>query len=474
MIPGVKVVRRGTRAYIPKKKLQDIVERGVRPLVEKEYSFHIEKNDVQSVGGFQVGLRELTIELHLSLAKYALNFLQSENDSGKLVFLLEDQMVKGQVKVHVDKQLDLLVTQTELINKDYIIDFALLITKLIVEVDLKATKDGVPQIGLKLSLENLDLANNLKFDVENKDILTSLIDLLKGVWLPIVEGVLMESLLPKANEEITKTINDTLIKEFKREIPIEGPLCIQIDLTIHEILIGENFIILTIDGHFNNFKNPRDMDQVAHPTFDMPKIIDELRDDEIAVQISYDNVYTLIYAILQNRVDIQIDVDKSICNSVTVYREPNYSAVIALLPQKEDNTKGEKTTTVGIKVDAEIFSKITVDLKPLPDFSVKVKARTEVCDVKILDGKRTADEFFMTISIANTEVLGLYGEDMNPSVDLKKNNVVYNKLRDKMSKDKITQEIKVKAVKLGERGKFMATRLVVEENYIVLVGMLTI
>lgn len=217
MIPGVKVVRRGTRAYIPKKKLQDIVERGVRPLVEKEYSFHIEKNDVQSVGGFQVGLRELTIELHLSLAKYALNFLQSENDSGRLVFLLEDQMVKGQVKVHVDKQLDLLVTQTELINKDYIIDFALLITKLIVEVDLKATKDGVPQIGLKLSLENLDLANNLKFDVENKDILTSLIDLLKGVWLPIVEGVLMESLLPKANEEITKTINDTLIKEFKRD-----------------------------------------------------------------------------------------------------------------------------------------------------------------------------------------------------------------------------------------------------------------
>ena len=42
-----------------------------------------------------------------------------------------------------------------------------------------------------------------------------------------------------------------------------SPLNLTVDLTCHDITIANDFIIVTVDGHFNNSKNPRDMDEVA-------------------------------------------------------------------------------------------------------------------------------------------------------------------------------------------------------------------
>ena len=97
-----------------------------------------------------------------------------------------------------------------LINKDYIVDFAVNIKSIVVETRMKAGKNGIPEVELMFTLDDLDLANNLKFDIENKDILTEIIDLLKGIWLPIVDGVLNTALTPKLNEEVTKAVNETL------------------------------------------------------------------------------------------------------------------------------------------------------------------------------------------------------------------------------------------------------------------------
>ena len=183
-------------------------------------------------------------------------------------------MVKGQVKLHVEKQMHVIVDLGMLINKDYIVDFAVNIKSIVVESRMKAGKNGVPEVELMFTLDDLDLANNLKFDIENKDVLTEVIDLLKGIWLPIVDGVLRTALTPKLNEEVTKVVNETLQKEYKKEIILPSPLNLLVDLTCHDIAIANDFIIATVDGHFNNSKNPRDMDEVAALTFDMPLITD--------------------------------------------------------------------------------------------------------------------------------------------------------------------------------------------------------
>lgn len=472
MIPGVKTVRRGTRAYLPKKKIQELIEKGLRPMIEKEYPIHVEKNEVTEVAGFAVGLRELNINLKLSLESYAINFLDAEHHGGKLIFILESQQVKGQVKIHVDKKMEIVVNMGDIINKDYVIDFSFILQRLVVEAEFRA-ENGLPRAQLKVMIEDLELERDLKFIIENSDLITGAITLFKPVWMPLVEHELKNKVLPKLDDEVTKAVKELIEKHYKPVVDIEGPLNLQIDVTVHEILVRRDFLILTIDGHFNNSKNGRDMDQVANPTFDMPKILDTLSGEDIALQISDDNLYTLIYAILQNKVDIEVDIDKLLCNNIVLYREPNYSAVIAILRKKEDNTEGSAAQNLGIRIAFEIFAKVTVDLKPLPDFDVRLKVKSELCDLEILDEKRTAEEFFVKLAIADTEVLSLYDEEMHAIAKLSKNNTVYNKIRDKMAKEKITQEIKVKTIKVGEKGRFAPTRMEVSDNFLVVVGHLT-
>ena len=124
----------------------------------------------------------------------------------------------------------------------------------------------------------------------------------------------------------------------------------------------------------------------------MPLIADQLSTEEVAVQISDDNIYTLIYGMLQNQIDFDIDVDKSICNEVKIFREPNYSAVIALLRQKDE---ADASKTVGLQVTSELFVRVTVNLDGVPNFTLKVKVRAIVEDIEILTGKRTDTEFFV-------------------------------------------------------------------------------
>jgi len=470
MIPGVKVVRRGTRVYFPKKKIQELFEKGLKPMVEKAYPIHLERNEVQEVAGFTVGLRELNVNLQLHLDNYAMTLVETEGTGGKLIFIMECQPVNGEVKIHVEKALNVIVNMGDLINKDYTILFSFVLQRLVAEVEFKAGKDGIPEVTLDIKVEDLNLTRDLKYSVENGDMITGILDLLKGFWLPIVESEIKKNVLTKAGAEVTTIVNTAIQSNFKKVIDIEGPLNLQIDVTVHEVMIKKDFLILTIDGHFNNSKNPRDMDQVANPTFDMPKILDELSSDDIALQISDDNIYTLIYAFLQNRLDIEIDIDKSICNSITVFREPNYSAVVSLLKEKADNTEGQAGENINFILKFEIFTKITVDLKPLPDFDVRVKAASEICQFQILDEKRNEKEWYFKLSVANTEVLTLFDEQLNAIFKLSHNNAIYNKIREKMSKEKITQEVKAKIIKVGDRGLFAPSRIAVADSYLVVVG----
>lgn len=460
-------MRKGTRVYFPKKKVQLVFDHAVKPLLEKDIDIHLEKNEEKEAAGFKLGLKEIKLKTQFNFGEYALNFVESRDTGGHLMFMITNQLIKGQVRFHIEKKVHVFVDLGSLIDKEYTVDFAIRIPKVIIQANLKAGPEGIPQVELKFRLEELDLSNNLMFDVENKDILSEVIELTQVLWLPIVEAALVDFMAPKLDEEITKAVNEVAKKEFKKELVLPSPLNLCMDVTCHEIDIANDFIIITIDGHFNNKQNPRDMDEVAAVTHDMPRIIDKLLPDEIAVQISDDNIYTFIYACMQNKLDVEIDVDKAICNKITVFREPNYSVVVALLRQHDEK---EKEKIIGLKIQAEIFSKITVDLTAVPSFDVRLKAKATIEDIKIVGEKRTDKEFFLSLGITNIEVLTLFNEEMETVVNLHKNQPIFNAIRCKMAENKITKEVIVKMVKVTDNMHFEATRLLVSENYVVATG----
>lgn len=461
--------RRGTRAYIPKAKVQEAFEKAVRPIIEKQYSHHLETNEVKSVAGFQVGLQELTIEIDLNLDKYALNFVDLKDDKGKIVFLIENQLIKGQVKIHVDRDLELIVKLGTLINKDYIIDFAFKLNKLVLETQIEISEDKVPEIKLEVKVENLDMNQDLIFEIENSDLITDLISYLKDWWMPTAEAILMNQFFPKLQTEITTKVNEEVRANYQQVVKVDAKLSLEIDITIHEFLIHDDYIIVTIDGHFNNYENRRNMDEVAYPTYDMPKLdLSLLSKDELAFQMSDDNIYTLIYAILQNRIDFEIDVDKSLCNSITIFREPNYSAVFAIM-RDVDKKDGKP---VGLHISAEMFLKLTVNLVGMPDFDVKLKVKTHLVDIGIIGDRGTEDAFYLKLAVADSQVLDLYDDKMNTIVALHHNNVIYNKIRDKMAKNKAIKEIAVNKIKMGDHCSFHATRIMPFDGFMALCGVL--
>ncbi len=462
-------MRKGTRLYFPKKKVQAVFDNAVKPMVEKDFDIHLEKNEDKEAAGFKLGLRELKLKVSLNFAEYALNFVENRDDKGHLLFMVTNQLIKGQVRFHIEKKVHMFVDLGSLIDKEYVVDFAIKIPKIVIESKLLVGPEGIPQVALKFTLEDLDLSSNLMFDVENKDILSEVVELTQMLWLPIVEAALMDNMAPKLNDDVTKAVNEAIQKEFKKEIVLKSPLNLTMDVTCHEIDIANDFVIVTIDGHFNNKENPRDMDQVAAPTHDMPRVADKLSSDEIAVQISDDNLYTFIYACLQNKLDIDIDVDKSICNKITVFREPNYSAVVALTRQKDD--KDEKKT-IGIQINTEVFTKMTVDLTAIPNFDVRLKTKASVMNIEIVHDKRTDKQFFLNLSIGNIEVLSLFNENMDTMVNLKTNQPIFNKIRDKMAENKIKKEVAVDMVKITDHMRFEATRFIVAENFLVCTGLL--
>ena len=439
-------------------------------MIAKQYTHHIESNEVKSVAGFAIGLRELDVLLDLKLDTYALNFINCQEDAGKVIFLLENQMVKGKVKLHIDRDIEMIVKIGTLVNKDYIIDFSFLIHKLIVEVKFKANKDGTPDIELKVSLEDLQLTNDLKFDIENGDLITDVISYLKDLWLPQVESIVLKDLFPKINSEVGGIINQQIAENFKKKINFDDKLKLQIDVTCHDLSVHNDYLIATIDGHINNYENPRNMDEVAFPTYDMPQIdTSMLQPQEIALQLSYDNIYTMIYAALQNKIDFQIDVDKAICNSITIFREPNYSAVITLLRATED----EGGKDIGLHIGTEMFLKVKVNLNGLPDFDIKVKVKADIIDVKMLGDKGTADASFLNIKVTNTEVLTLFDDNMNSVVELHKNGAVYNKIRNFMADNNITKEIAINKIAMGEHGNMLIKRIIPCNGYAIFTADIT-
>lgn len=461
--------RRGTRVYLPKVTIIDSVERIVRPLVEKSYSHHLETNEVQTVAGFQVGLRELTVGIDLSLEQYELSFVDLEDKKGKIVFVIENQVIKGQAVMHIDRDIELIVKLGSLVNKDYIIDFDFKLNKLILEVEIDIGEDNVPQIKLEVKLEDLNLAENLNFEIKNSDLISDLVSYLKGFWMPIVETILMKELFPKLNTEVADKINGEIRSKYERKVKVDDKLHLEIDITVHEFSIHAEHIVVTIDGHFNNYDNRRNMDEVAYATYDMPGLdLSLLQKGELAFQMSDDNIYTLVYAILQNKMNFEMDIDKSVCNSITVQREPNYSAVIAILRDTDEND-GKPT---GLHISAELFLKITINLVAVPNFDLKVKVKSELVDIGILGDKGTDDAFFLNLSVINTIVLDLYDDKMNTLVGLHHNNTIYNKIRDKMASSKITQEIAVNKIKVGDNCGFHATKIMPFDGFMAMVGVL--
>ena len=450
--------------YIPKRKIQRVFDRVVRPAIAKQYSHHLESNEVRNIAGFTVGLRQLNVQLDLKLDNYSLNFVKSEVGSGKLIFLLENQEVKGQVTLHIDRDIEMIVKLGTLINKDYVIDFSFLIHRLVAIVTFKVNKDGLPDVDLQISLEDFELVNDLKYEIENSDLITDILSYLNDLWMPQVQSLLLNDLFPKLSKQITSLINDKIRESLKKQLQFDDVLKLQIDITCHDLAVIDDYVVATIDGHFNNYENPRNMDEVAYPTYDMP-VLDTacLNQYEIGLQMSYDNIYTLIYAVLQNRIDFEVEVDKALCKSITIYREPNYSAIVSLLHETHDC----QGTDIGLHVAAELFLKLKINLDALPNFDVKVKIKADVIDVKMLGDKGTDDASYICITAANAEVLTLYDDAMNSIVELHHNGKIYNRVRDYMASHKIRKEIALNKIVLGDHGHLVVKRILPFEHFAV-------
>ena len=183
------------------------METHLRSDIEQPITVTNDSNEVEEVASVKFGVKKISIYFTVKLDNYELD-LKGREDA--IVFKIRDQQVSGQLILHVEKAANLIVNLGDIINKDYVIDFAVLIKELTVAVTAVPTHDGIPQLAVGLCLSSFDLSKDMKYNIHNEDVLTKIIDLTQSGWMPLVQRQIDRDLLDKLVLNITTIINKKL------------------------------------------------------------------------------------------------------------------------------------------------------------------------------------------------------------------------------------------------------------------------
>ena len=461
-----KLRKNGVKAYLSRTKCEDVFERYIRKEIEKKYEVHQTSNDIKSIASVQVGLKKLDIIADIKFFSYQIDF---DNKADELKFVLRNQQIEGSIVLHIEKQANFIVNLGDIHNKDYNINFLLLIKQLTIGVKIVPQASGIPQAIINVSLQDFDLVRDLNYHIENTDFLTDLVNLTKALWMGEVGIQITNTLLPQMNQQITKIANEKIAEFFKPTFAYEGEkkdVNVSVDLSVESFELNNNFAILVLNGFINNTVRPRKPYTILPQNHNLPDISKITGEDCVAVQVSDDVIHSAITAYFLNDINIETPMKEGGLKAVIVKHRPEDVPVIGIL-------RDEDLYGCDLFITLETNFMITAKHSFLPDVGMGAKVRVKVSNIKIIEKPGVEDAVFLTIKISNVEVLEMYDYKMNPMSETMRKSKVTSTIREKAASTVIDKEIEIKKVKFGN-STFEAMSFIVYDDFITLVGKLNL
>lgn len=451
----------GIAVYLSRQILMQAFTHSVLPLLAVPYEHKTVSEENSTVASMKIGIRKTITRVDMKLNRYDIVFLPATRDKyGQIKLSIMDEKVQGTIVVHVEKDNPLFSGMSDLINKDYTIDYTLTLRKMTSFVEIRSDPSGIPQIELALDVEDLDLVKDLQYKIANPDMITSVIDFIKSFWLQKVNKEIRKSIIPKVNMQITKIVNTKIKEAYKTELDLPGDLHLRANLRLEAFSINKEFIRLVLNGHLANNLYLNKLPQGCkppppHKCTELEDLSNDLQDDRVYMQISECVLQSAVLAYFQNSLNWHIDLSgRMMMKGLEVDHQPHYEMTMNFL-KTPAGTPELRHLTLQPVADFGV----TVQQRLIPDVSMGAKASVKVSDIELL-GLKEDNKVHYKFRVHDIQVLQVYNSAMEPlgflNVDIMG---LAERVKDSLSNYSMEKEIAVDKVKIGKDYSIVPAKL---------------
>lgn len=463
---GSRLQKRGLKVYLSRSKLEEIFNTYVRQKVEKMYEIHDSSEDTKQVAGFKVGLKKTDISIDVKFEKYGVG---CDSENNEVTFTVLDQKVEGTIILHVERAAKFIIDfGKDFINKDYEISFLLNIRTMTVRGSVKPTSEGMPNVSVEIDLPELDLQKDLQYKVENSDLLTDTLNLVKGLWMSELEKEIKASLLPKVGGHFSKVVNEGIRSIYKLEFNHEGEkknVNLAVNLECEDFEVSNNFVIFTLSGFVNNMHKRRKLYSILHQGYVLPDISRITGEDFAVVQVSDDVIHSAIGAYFLNDISIEREFTEAGCKQMVIQHLP--SEPVKSFIGRTDDIYGSELFVI-----IESRFKISAKHKFFPAVTFGLHIRLRVDDIRVIEKPEQTEHIYVAVCISGIEIIEMFNHDMGPMSDTLKKSKIVSTIKEKASQAKVNHEVEIKKIRIGDCSIFQAVNYTVYDDFIAVIGKL--
>ena len=463
---GSKVKKRGLKAYMSRSKLEEIFNKFVRQKVEKKYEIHDSSEENKQVAGFKVGLRRTDISIDVKFEKYGVG---CDSEKNEVTFTVLDQKVEGKLLLHIEKAAKFIIDfGKDIINKDYQISFVLNIRTMTIRSSVKPSNEGIPTVEIDIDLPELDLKENLEYNVENSDLLTDTLNLVKGLWMSELEKEIKASLLPKMGDHFSNVINEGIKSVYKKEFTYEGEkknINLSLNLECEDFEVNNNFVILTLNGFVNNINKRRKPYSILSQNYTLPDISKITGEDFAVMEVSDDVIHSAIGAYFLNDISIEREFTEAGCKQIVIMHMPN-EPVKSYIGRTDDIYGSE----IFIIIDSRFKISVKHKFFPVVTFGMHIKLRVD--NIRIVEKEESPELLFVAVKISNIEIQEMFSHDMGPMSDTLKKSKIVSTVQEKAAHTTVDHEVEIHKVRIGDYSIFQGLTYAVYDDFIAVIGKL--
>lgn len=457
-------VKGGACLYISKRLINDAFNRVVRPHIRRRFEHEKTSNDTDEVAGFVVGVRRAKIVADIKVDNLTIEL--NPGDTSTIRLIICDEVVTGELQFHVEKEAKFFKWSLgDYHNKDYLIDFTVKLKKISSSVSIVRGYDGIPVIEVKLDLEDFNLKNDTNYHIRNKDILTAILDVSDGIWMPIVEKEIRNNLICRLNYEINDAVNDEIRKVYKTSILIENGINFRLDLRYESFNVSCDFLRLSLNGHIENQRahdqNDKSMLTLDHTCGDLMDISSDLVGNRIHIQIADCVIYSAIHAYFKNDLKWSIPLEGGMVKGVTVSRQPEHTSGTYFI--KSDRVHSP-IKDYAVSAEAQFIA--TVNQKYLPDVVIGANIGLMVTNIELAD--LTDDrKVHLKFKVHDISVKEVYNSKMEPLTSTGTKGMV-ELLKKKAAELNFDHSIQIEAIPLEGHCSLLPMSLISYRNFFLL------
>lgn len=403
-----EIQRKGIRIYLSERTIREIFEKFVKKQIEKSYQTGSTSGEEKSIATMTFGLRETAIKVNLKLDHYDIELNHNRNC---LVMKFFNQSLQGDITLHVEKAAKLFdwINFGDIINKDYYINFELILSQVVVHIWVIPEAYDIAHFQIHITLENLNLEEQLHYYVLNSDFLTDSLDTFKSLWLSLIEDEIRNNVMKQVSKEITVIVNSIIKEVFKPQykIPIkeiggekvQSDVNIQVDLNIEEFQIKNNFAVTTINGFCINPDKRKQPYFIAPQGYSLPDMSRVSGEDKIVLQISDEVLHSAIMAFLSNDFEHSIPFEDGGCKSITIGHLPEWPSEVAVDREESETGGFNLRIIVSTRITAQLSHKFLPSLKVGLAVKVKLLLNSHKIDIKQVIIEELFDHKMQVLSI---------------------------------------------------------------------------